>query len=102
MHINHDTNVVRKQSNQLTFRVKRTNVIDEASITSMTVRWRDDGSSSWKNQRTVNLAQIGDTEFRGILKQNGVYYSRQYEFVLSDDTPLCLASVEETFDYLSA
>ena len=100
-HINHDTENIKKRSHSLTFRVKRTNVEAEASITNMTVRWRDDGSSTWGNERTVALGQVGDTEFRGQLRRMGMYHSRQYEFVLSDDTPLCLVSVEEKFDYMN-
>ena len=99
IHINHNTEGVAKRSKSLTFRAKRTNVVSEASVTNMTVRWRDNGSSTWNNERTVTLAQVGDTEFRGQLRRLGMYYSRQYEFVLSDDTPLCLVSVEENFEY---
>ena len=98
-HINHNSDSIRKRSNRLIFRLKRTEIADSADATSMTIRWRDDGSSDWKNERTVSLTQIGNTEFRGTLNRNGSYYSRQYELVLSDDTPLTLVSVEEDVEY---
>ena len=98
-HINHNSDSIRKRSNRLIFRLKRTEITDSADATSMTIRWRDDGSSDWKNERTVSLTQIGNTEFRGTLNRNGSYYSRQYELVLSDDTPLTLVSVEEDVEY---
>lgn len=101
-HINHQTDSVRKRSNRLIFRLKRTEIATSADATSMTLRWRDDGSSTWGNQRTISLTQIGDTEFRGTLNRLGAYYSRQYELVLSDDTPLTLISVEENFDYMGS
>ena len=83
------------------FRLKRSNIATVASATTMTIRFRDDGKTTWGNERTVSLSQIGDTEFRGHLNRLGSYYSRQYEFVLSDDTPLALVSVEENFDYMA-
>lgn len=99
-HIDHNTQKYKKRSHSLTFQVKRSNVASEASVTSMTMRWRDNGKSSWSNERTVSLAQVGDTEFRGQLRRMGSYYSRQYEFVVSDDTPLVLVAVEENFDFM--
>ena len=98
-HLNHDTEEKRKFNNSLTFRVKRTNVLSEDGTPDLLVRYRDNGSSIWSNEKTVSLQQIGGTEFRGKLTRNGSYYSRQWEFVLSDSYPLCLVSVEENLDF---
>ncbi len=101
-HLGYEAESVRKISHKLTFRVKRTNVVDTASVTSMIIRYRDNGSSTWQNQRTVALAQVGDTEFRGTLLRNGSFYTRQYEIVLSDDTPLALISVKDLVEYCTS
>jgi len=97
--IDHDTIGIKKFSNRLVFRLKRSNVVSEASNVTMTVRYRDNGSTTWKTERTVTLSKVGDTAYRGTLTRMGSYYSRQYEFILSDDTPLVLVYVEEDFDY---
>ena len=98
-HINHDTEAKWKFSRALTFRLKKTSVGDAADIASMTVRWRDNGSTSWKTERTVELGAVGNTEFIGRLPALGRYRSRQYEIALSADHPLVLVSMEEDFDY---
>ena len=63
------------------------------------VKYRDNGATGWSNEKTVTLQQVGNTEFRGKLTRCGSYFSRQWQFVLSDAYPLCLVSVEENFDY---
>jgi hypothetical protein len=97
--IDHGTVGHRKFSSRLVFRLKRSNVVSTASATSMTVRWRDNGSTTWNTERSVSLSQVGDTSYIGELRRMGEYYSRQYDFILSDDTPLVLASVKEDFEY---
>lgn len=98
-HIDHGTMGRRKFSSRLVFRLKRSNVVNVASSVYMTVRWRDNGSTTWQTEQTVALSKVGDTDYRGELRRLGQYYSRQYDFILSDDTPLVLASVEEDFTY---
>ena len=99
-HVTHDTAQIKKRSNKLTFRVKRASAVDEASVPELLVKWRDDGSSSWKNEHTMSLGAVGRTDFRGVIRRNGMYYSRQYEMYVTDDAPLLIVSVEEDFDYL--
>jgi hypothetical protein len=100
-HINWGTEAKKKDSHSLTFRVKRTNVAQQADAAEMMVKWRDDGSTTWKTEHTIALGQVGDTEFRGQHRRCGQYFSRQYEFTLSDASPLVLVSVEEDFDILT-
>lgn len=96
-HINRGSETVRKSCHSLTFRVKRTNVGAEADIKNMMVRYRDNGATSWSTERTVELGQVGDTEFRGRTHMLGSYFSRQWEFYVTDNAALTLASVEETY-----
>lgn len=98
-HLNHGTEEKRKFNNSLTFRVKRTNVVSVDDTPDLLVKYRDNGATGWSNEKTVTLQQVGNTEFRGKLTRCGSYFSRQWQFVLSDAYPLCLVSVEENFDY---
>ena len=97
-HYNHGTELKRKFSNSLTFRLKRTNVVSLDATPDLLIKMRDDGATTWQNEYTVSLQQVGETEFRGFLPRLGSYYSRQYQIVLSDAFPLCLVSVEEDVD----
>lgn len=94
-HYNHDTEAARKFCNALYFRLKRTSVVSVDATPDLVVKWRDNGKTAWNAEQSVTLQQVGNTEFRGKLTRLGSYYSRQWEFALSDEYPLCLVSVEE-------
>ena len=96
-HINRGTEDIRKACHKLTFRLKRTNVSEEADIKNILVRYRDNGSTTYKSERTVAVGQVGDTEFRGETYMLGSYYSRQWEFYITDNAALTLVSVEESY-----
>lgn len=87
-----------KRSNELRIRLKRGQV---AKVTTsdieplMLVRWRDNGSKVWSNYRQIPLGFQGDTEFYYSLYQLGTYQARQYEFVVTDNTPFSIVEVEE-------
>jgi hypothetical protein len=98
-HIDHGNASVYKFCDELIFRVKRTNVAQEADIASLVCKWRDDGQTTWGRERTVALGQIGDTEFNVSLHQLGAYHTRQWEFYITDNAALTIASVNEKFDY---
>jgi hypothetical protein len=97
-HYNHGSEAIRKYCNGIYVRLKRTNVVSTDATPDIVVRYRDNGATAWKSDRTITLQQVGDTEFRGKLTRLGSYYSRQWEFSLSDAYPLCLVSVEEDVD----
>jgi hypothetical protein len=97
-HYNHGTEAKRKFSNALYFRLKRTSVVTDDATPDLMVRYCDNGGTAWTDFATVSLQQVGNTEFRAKLTRLGSYYSRQWEFVLSDAYPLCLVSVEEDVD----
>lgn len=96
-HINRGTEVLKKFCHSVTFRVKRTSVSAEADIKYLIMRYRDNGSTTWKSERTVALGQVGDTEFRGRAHMLGSYYSRQWEFYVTDNAALTIAGVEEHY-----
>jgi hypothetical protein len=97
-HYNHGSEALRKYSNGIYVRLKRTSVVSVDATPDIMVRYRDNGATAWKSDRTITLQQVGETEFRGKLTRLGSYYSRQWEFRLSDPYPLCLVSVEEDVD----
>jgi len=101
-HINWGTEKYMKESKSLTFRVKKSQVADSASALNMTIKWRDNGNATWKNEHTVSLGSVGNTEFRGQIRRCGKYFSRQYQLTLTDDHPLVLVSIEEDFEMLGA
>ena len=94
-HYNHGTEAARKFCNAIYFRLKRTNVVTVDATPDLMVKFRDNGKTAWNAEQSVSLQQVGNTEFRGKLTRLGSYYSRQWEFSLSDAYPLCLVSVEE-------
>lgn len=99
---NHGSEVYRKFSNRLIFRVKRTSVVSLDGTPDLQVRYRDNGNTTWTSYASVPLQAIGNTEYRGVLTRLGSYYTRQWEFSLSDAYPLCLSSVEEDVDVEAA
>jgi len=100
-HMDHGSNDVRKRVNKLTLRFKRSQVASDVTLDmAISVRWRDNGSSSWQNARTVPLDSISDTDFRAQLYKLGWYYSRQYEFTITSAQPLVFSYAEEDVDAL--
>lgn len=77
--------------------LKKSNVADIADAAQMMVKWRDQGRTAWKTERTVNLGYVGDTIFRGKITDLGSYYSRQYQFSITDNAPLVFVRAEEEF-----
>ena len=98
-HINWGTESRKKFCNRLTLRVKRTNVPNAASAVTMYCRYRDDGKTSWCTEKEITLGDIGDTEFIGKVKRLGSYKSRQWEFYVTGNAALTIASIEENFDW---
>lgn len=96
--VNHGTEN-KKRSNRLDLRIKR-GYGTGGTDPSLIIKWRNGGSSTWNNERYVNLKQTGNYEFETALTRLGSYRSRQWEFVLPDNTPLVLVEAEETIDVM--
>jgi hypothetical protein len=98
-HYNWGSEAQQKICNGLYFRLKRTNVVADDGTPDLVIRYRDEGATSWSNEKTVSLQQIGGTEFYAkVPGPIGRYRTRQWEVVLSDAYPLCLVSVEEDIE----
>jgi hypothetical protein len=90
-----------KKCLRLEIRVKRTEDSGGSGALNMYMRYRNNGQTSWTNQRTISLsAAEGEAEYQASLYQLGMYKSRQWEFVLTDNVALGLAQVQETFEYV--
>jgi hypothetical protein len=63
----------------------------------LVVRYRDDGSPVWKSERILSLDEIGDTEFKIRTHMLGAYYSRVWEFYITDNAAISIKKIEETF-----
>ena len=100
-HINHGA-AIWKRSKCLRFRIKRTEVAPGASSLNLLLRYRDNGETSWSNQKTIVISALAsETDYQAEIRQLGRYRSRQWEFVLTDDAALAIVQVQEEFDYLA-
>lgn len=90
----------RKRSNRLDLRLKRGYGPYAESTPNLILKWRDNGSSTWNNERYVDLKQVGNYEFETSLTRLGGYRSRQWEFALPDNAPLVMIEAEETIDIM--
>jgi hypothetical protein len=99
-HVNHGYQGIKKLPRSITFHVKRFQIPNSYSDTELLVKWRDNGTTTWKTERTIPLGQSGETDFRYKLNIGAPYYSRQYEVSFTDNAPLVLRSIEEDFEYL--
>lgn len=99
-HVTHGT-YRNKRSKQLRIRLKRGVGLNQNQASYLTVRYRDNGSNTYKNDRQLNVGITGDTNFYVTIHQLGIYRSRQYEFQLSYDIPLYLVGIEEDVDKLN-
>ena len=73
---------------------------ESSDSAQLLIKWRDQGDTTWKTQKTVSLGRVGQTDFHGSLVRMGRYKTRQYEIAISDDSPLVLVDVKESFDYI--
>ena len=87
-----------KRSGRLDFYINKTSA--SGDIPNLTIRWRDDGSRSWQTEQEVPLGMVGELDYFGQLIVAERYKSRQYEIAISDNTPVTIVSISETFDWL--
>lgn len=90
-----------KRCNRVTLKVKR----GYGAITSLTVpklllRWRNDGSSQWSNEKEISLGLSGDPLHVIDVYPRGAYRTRQYELSCSENVPLAFMDAEEDYTVL--
>jgi hypothetical protein len=87
-----------KRTNYVDFRAKKT-APGGGSTISLVMRYRNDGETTWSNERTVTLsAASGKTDYRGRIRTLGRYHSRQWEFYFTDNAPLALLPPIEDYE----
>ena len=89
-----------KKSIELTFYLKSVSASNPLLPAKLMIRWRDNGSTSWRNERTIDVGRVGRSDFHYSIRSLGRYKSRQYEISMSDNAPLVLVSVRESFEVL--
>jgi hypothetical protein len=87
----------RKRSRELTVKVKAYN----ASPSTLLLRWRDDGRPEWSNYMTLPLGSESEQTHYTRLTSMGIYRSRQYEFVITDNVDLALMGMIEDVEELA-
>lgn len=100
-HINHGTHQ-KKRSNRLLIKSKRGVATAGETTPEVAIRWRTDGGN-WGNQvfKSLGLGQIGENEFYTTLYRLGMYRSRQYEIVQTDNVEFRLIEMEEEIEGLT-
>lgn len=93
--INHGS-ARRKRSNQLYVKLK------SYSPTPATVlmRWRDDGRPEWSTFMELPVGSESEQTQFAKLNRMGMYRSRQYEFVMTDNADLALCGMSEDVEEL--
>ena len=93
--INHGTSR-RKRCKQLYVKVKAYRPAD----TTLLMRWRDDGRPEWSPYLNLPLEATSEQTHYAKLNRFGIYRSRQYEFVLTDNSDLALMGLLEEIEEL--
>jgi len=93
--INHGT-ARRKRSSQLYVKLK------SYSPTPATVlmRWRDDGRPEWSSYLELPVGSESEQTQFAKLSRMGMYRSRQYEFLMTDNADLALCGLSEEVEEL--
>lgn len=95
--INHGTNK-QKKSTELRIYVDR---LETGGVyPTLTVRYRNNGSSSYAATRTINISAANYQYSCYRLKALGYYRERQYEIFTDSSAPLRIGRIEEDVTYL--
>jgi len=79
--------------------MKRSTATSTVTHPTMMMRWREK-NGPWSNTRRLSLGEVGQHDLWVELTQLGMYRSRQYEFIHSDDTDWILADGKEDVDVM--
>ena len=89
-----------KRANYVRLRLKRSQATSSTPNPVMLMRWRE-RNGKWSNTRKVSLGAVGKHDAWVELRGLGMYRSRQYEFIHSDDTDWILADGKEHIDVMT-
>ena len=100
--LDHGTSSIRKTSHKMIFEIRQDDISTTQGddIPTLSVRFRDNGSTTWQTARTVTLGAVGnETFYRGSLWRNGSFYNRQYEIVNASDLALTIVRVIDVVEF---
>jgi hypothetical protein len=87
-----------KRTNYVDFRAKKT-APGGGTTLEMKMRYRDNGETTWSNEKTVTLSTAsGETDYRARVRRLGRYYTRQWEFYITDNSPFALLPPIEDYE----
>jgi hypothetical protein len=89
-----------KRSNWMAFTAK-SGAVDLSTAPSVLVRWRNNDSGTWSNEKTLSLGAIGQGNPLKKIRRTGFYRFRQYEITFPDAAPSIQLEMEEDVDVLS-
>lgn len=99
-HVDHHSNS-QKRCHELSMRVKRGT--RELALTPVLMyRWRNDNKQTWSNWHEKSLGDIGESSIPVIMRNLGIYTTRQWEFVVTENVPFSFGSVLESVESLNA
>jgi hypothetical protein len=93
--INHGT-ARRKRSKQLYVKLKSYS----PTPASVLMRWRDDGRPEWSTYMELPVGSESEQTQFAKLNRMGMYRSRQYEFLMTDNADLALCGLSEEVEEL--
>lgn len=97
-HIDRGDIFARKVCSRVDFRCKKTAPGGGSTIT-MVVKYRDNGETTWSNEKTVTLsAESGELYYHGSLRRLGMYNTRQWEFYITDNAPVAMLPPIEDYE----
>lgn len=91
---------VTKHQKSLTISLVRTATPTDMSDVELTIKWRDNDNTEWKNERTLTMGVPGKTGLTKTIKSLGMYKNRQYEIVMHGDNPFAISRLQEEVEYL--
>ncbi len=74
------------------------NPLDMDDEAQLMIRWKDDNSKEWNGELFGSLGRRGDSISPIQFRRLGMYRTRQWEIVVSDNIPVTLVEIEEDID----
>ena len=98
--IDHGVPNKRKTSYSLTLLLKTGVGLGQGgnNLPYLLVRWKDDNKTGWSNYRYVSLKVQGDRKATVKIHNLGSYYTRKWEFKVTDQIPFTMSRAYEEID----
>lgn len=95
--IDHGRPDLNKFCSEIVLQFKRADT--SATPNNMIIKWRDDGKTTWSNERTVAIEASSQTDLIVKVRRPGKYHTRVWQFIMSDATQAALIGAWETYEY---